>query len=454
MTTTPRSMASMFTGVTMLGDEEQRSKEQIDEEREKEQREEQMAEEQSTEEMSSEEQSNEEPRDLEKADGVRHVIDDDIPKRQGERCSLRERIRHFTWAWFTLTMSTGGIAILLARTPHRFHGLETIGKVFFILDLVLFVCLCLAISTRFVLFPQAMAHSFRNTKEGLFFATFWLSVADIIICTQLYGYGNAGPWLSRAVRVLFWMYSAFSFLTAVFQYHFLFTGKPLTMQSMTPAWLLPIFPIMLAGTIASVIAGTQPEEHAIPVIIGGITFQGLGMMVAIFVYANYIRRLLSLGLPSPNFRPGMFIAVGPPSFTALALIAMSDAALTSFPKYYIEGTSMVPTAEVLKIVSVFFGIFLWTLAFWFFCLSVIAVVSGFNEMTFHLSWWSFVFPNTGFTIATIQIGHALHSNAILWVSSAMTIVMVTLWFLVVISHAWAVFAGQILWPGRDEDHVD
>lgn len=40
----------------------------------------------------------------------------------GGRVGLRDRLKHFTWAWFTSTMSTGGLAIALAETPHRFNG--------------------------------------------------------------------------------------------------------------------------------------------------------------------------------------------------------------------------------------------------------------------------------------------------------------------------------------------
>lgn len=38
------------------------------------------------------------------------------------KVGLRERLKHFTWAWFLSTMSTGGFSIALAETPHKFHG--------------------------------------------------------------------------------------------------------------------------------------------------------------------------------------------------------------------------------------------------------------------------------------------------------------------------------------------
>lgn len=35
---------------------------------------------------------------------------------------VRERVKHVTWAWFLSTMSTGGLSIALAETPHKFRG--------------------------------------------------------------------------------------------------------------------------------------------------------------------------------------------------------------------------------------------------------------------------------------------------------------------------------------------
>ena len=63
-----------------------------------------------------------------------------------------------------------------------------------------------------------------------------------------------------------------------------------------------------------------------------------------------------------------------------------------------------------------------------------------------------MFPNTGFIIATIDIGTAISSPAILWVSSVATVLQVAMWLIVCVAHARAVAKKQILWPGKDEDH--
>lgn len=269
---------------------------------------------------------------------------------------------------------------------------------------------------------------------------------------QKYGAPSSGFWLIATMRILFWVYVAVTFMTAILQYHLLFTGKPFTLQSMTPAWILPVFPVMLSGTVASVIAGDQPPYYAIPILLGGVTFQTLGFLISMLMYSNYIGRLFIKGLPSPNTRPGMFISVGPPSFTGLAYIGMADAAIKVFPHTYVIGTEDVPTAQILKIVAVFLAIGLWSLSLFFFCVSLLATAMQIGVSKFHLTWWSVVFPNTGFIIATIQIGTAIGSQPILWVASVATVVQVAIWLTVMVIHVRAVWKHEILWPGRDEDH--
>ncbi|KAF2143206.1 uncharacterized protein K452DRAFT_224976 [Aplosporella prunicola CBS 121167] len=369
------------------------------------------------------------------------------------RVGFRDRIQHFTWAWYTTTMSTGGLALLLGKTPHRFNGLDVIGRIVYIFDLVLFVLFAIAMVTRFVTCPRAFKASLTDWHESVFFAPFWLSCATIIGNMKGYGLPHAGPWLVDCIRVLFWIYCACTTITAIaLHFSLINISAPkgvYNAKSMNPTWLFPLFPIMLTGTISSIVADTQTPAHRLPMIVAGITCQGVGWMYSFAITTIYLFRVMHAGMIPYSARPGMFMMVGAPSFTALALIGNSKALPTDYG-YFAEHPI---AAEVLQIMAVWIAIFLWCLAFWFFSIAVVANIQAARtgEMRFALGWWGFVFPNVGFTVATILIGQAFKSEGILWVGSIMTIFIVIAWLSVGFGHVRALYRGDICYPGKDED---
>lgn len=137
---------------------------------------------------------------------------------------------------------------------------------------------------------------------------------------------------------------------------------------------------MLSGTFASAIAANQPPSHRMNIIVAGIALQGLGWMVAFLMLGVYLHRLMQYGLPAPNLRPGMFISVGPPSFTALALIGVAQALPPEASFFQRHPTAI----ENLQVFSTLLGVFLWAFAFWLFSISLLAVLRGVRQMCFHL----------------------------------------------------------------------
>ena len=188
-----------------------------------------------------------------------------------------------------------------------------------------------------------------------------------------------------------------------------------------------------------------------PMLVAGLTGQGLGFVISILMFASYMRRMIQYGLPSPTSRPGMFISVGPPSFTALALIELARA----YPKESTSFGDNETTRQVVLILATFMSIFIWSMSFWFFTISLLAVLAVARDLTFRLNWWAFVFPNVGFTIATINIGEVFGSQGVQWVGSVMSILLVATYLFVACMHVRAVARKQILWSGLDEDfHVE
>jgi C4-dicarboxylate transporter/malic acid transport protein len=346
-------------------------------------------------------------------------------------------------------MVTGGLALLLSPEvqPHSFRGLETIAKIVFIYDIVVFCLISAGISYRFIAHPGTFTKSLLHPSESLFFGAALLSSASIIGCMGYYGIESCGPWLIVVYRVLFWIYFAAAFSLFVGQYYIFFSNARFRSEDMTPAWDLPILPTMLTGTIAAIGARVQPPNQAIPIIVAGLTAQGVGMLVSMSMLSNYCLRMIQYGLPSPNSRPAIFIAVGPPAFTSLALISLAN----SWPRTRDFAGSEAIAVQVFQILATFSAIFMWSLALWFCTISAIACIATWRELAFHLNWWAFVFPNIGFIISVISIGKELQSEGILWVGNIMTIFLIGLYLFIMAQHIRAVVGKRILYPGKDED---
>lgn len=386
-------------------------------------------------------------------------IELDDGDRRSDNVSLRERLKHFTFAWYASTTSTGGVAFVLSVVPGRISGLATFGTVIFILNLCLFTVITITMVARFSLHPGTLIHSLTNPHEGFFFATFWLTLATILSNITAYGLPatDNAPWLLTTLRISFWAYEICATVFAIGYYHVLFTVRKLVITNILPGWLLPVFPAMLVGTLASAIAESQPAEHAFPMLVAGLTYQGFGMMLAVFIYGIYFGRLLTSGLPAEASRPSMFIAVGPTSFTASTFIRIaqdfSSPSVFSFSSLPgITNQALIP--DVLQILALLAAVFLFMLAFWLFAIALLATIEAIPRNDFHLNWYAYIFPNVGFAIATINIGERLESKPIQLVGSAMVAVLVLLWVLIVVCHVRAVVKKKICWPGRDEDAYD
>ncbi|POS83549.1 hypothetical protein EPUL_006585 [Erysiphe pulchra] len=368
--------------------------------------------------------------------------------------SFKERLKHFTFAWYASTMSTGGIAFTLSVLPNRFPGLDQIGTSVFILNIFLFFIITGLMIARFRIHEGTFRHAFVNPHEGFFSATFWLTLATMMSNSTVYGVPHAGPWLPTALRYGFWAYTVLVTVHSVIYYNILFTYHKLDITNVLPGWVLPIFPPMLVGTLASAIARLQEADDALPILVAGLSYQGLGMMVAMFMYSLYFGRLLTSGLPADMSRPAMFIAVGPPAFTSLAFIGMAQC-ITQAEIFEtdigLEGVDSALIEPMLLLLALIASIFLWVLSFWFFAIALLATIEAIPRNDFHLNWYAYVFPNVGFTIATIKIGQRLNSPAIIGVGTGMTAVLFGLWILIVFCHVKALLHKQICWPGKDED---
>ncbi|KAL8754952.1 MAG: hypothetical protein Q9184_004946 [Pyrenodesmia sp. 2 TL-2023] len=369
-----------------------------------------------------------------------------------DRLHWRERVRHYTWTFFTMTMATGGIANVIYTVPFRFRGLTTIGVVFFLFNIVLFVINVVMISLRFYTFPETFRASYMHPSERLFIPAAVVSFGTILINISQYGITKTGPWLNHAMLVLFWFDAALAVLASSGIYLTMWSTKSFTVESMTPIWIFPAYPLLIIGPHAAQLAKSLPRADALDIIVGGFTLQGIGFLVAFMIYASFIYRLMTQKLPVEASRPGMFVSVGPSAFTVAAVLGMADALPRNVdPAFMGDG----PLASMIaKVVANWACLWLWGLALWFFFVSAGAHWSCARPdggFPFSMTFYSFVFPNTALVTATFAVGKAFRSKGIQVVGCVMTVLVIAAWAVVFALMMRAIARKEILWPQKGED---
>ncbi|CCG84947.1 protein of unknown function [Taphrina deformans PYCC 5710] len=216
---------------------------------------------------------------------------------------------------------------------------------------------------------------------------------------------------------------------------------------------------MLSGTIGSQVAANQDPKNGVPIIIAAIMMQGLGFWVSLLTIGIFIQKIFcGTKFPPPSARFGLYMFVGSPGFTTLALVACGRAASSSGVFYmdFILGTT--GAGEIARVFLDLFGAFFWGLTAWLCAFASVAIIMGCfsgphfgSEMTFSLSWFAFVFPNVGFTIGTMLLAEEFNSQALKIVTAVMTVILAIgvslLWF----GAIRAVAKRYIMMPGKDED---
>uniref|UniRef100_V5EZ76 Malic acid transport protein n=1 Tax=Kalmanozyma brasiliensis (strain GHG001) TaxID=1365824 RepID=V5EZ76_KALBG len=354
-------------------------------------------------------------------------------------------------------MSLGGIANLLLSRIIDSTPLFYVGTTLYLLNLLYILILVSLQIARFTLTRASLRWTLSHPLECCFVPTVLLACATSINGLALIlGDLPARGW-EMVLRVLFWAYFTSSLLISLVCYTSLFSRGEQSLHHMSPAWVLPIFPLMLCGSVAAVVVPTQTPTAALAMAIGGLTCQGLGFGVSCMMYAVLLLRLMTEGWPPAKARPGLFMNCGPPAFTILCLLGLNSEAGRILP---VSGTQWGPLAgQMLAVMATVTSIALWMLSAWFYLLTLASLVQLVWDreerarMEFMLAWWASVFPNTGFAMATNELGTVLGSSAVRGVAKGMVVWLLIVFIGVAVMHVRAVVRREIMVEGKDEDRV-
>ncbi|KAK8086587.1 c4-dicarboxylate transporter [Apiospora phragmitis] len=371
------------------------------------------------------------------------------------KVGLRDRICCHQWNWFTMTMATGGVSNVLHTLPYDAKWLYYIGLVFMIINICFFVANCALAIMRFSFSPGAFIHSFTDQMECLFIpavVAYNLRAGIILINVCEYGIPNAGPWLQRAVEVLFWVYITVSVTASCGMYLILWSTQIFPIHTMTPVWVFPAYPLLLAAPFATnLITGVTQQNsaiviHRMAISLCALTVQGTGFLISFMVCAAFLYRLMTQKLPQDMQRPGVFISIGPAGFTCAGVVVLGSQVDMILPD---DMDGRIYAIWSLRFISIVMGLWLWGLSKWFFVVSVGSLHKYLRKehtMPFQMTWWSFVFPNTALVTATSALAKAFNNTGLKIYSCVMAAILIFVWCLVLIRMIKALWRHEVLWP--------
>jgi len=401
------------------------------------------------------------------------------------RSSLKARLRGFTFSFFTINMGTAGFAYILARIPPAYQcdGLNILGRIILIFDLVVFSVFSAAIIARFYLYPRAMITCFRHPVEASYVCAFAQACATIMVAITAYAPEHVGEWINTVLLVLYFMQLFFAIFLAITipLVHFGLASRSGNVQKMPPSWLLLPTVVTYTASLSYNIANLLPATQAVYVLWTGYMMLGLGIMLTIPYFVLWFTSLAMNGVPRGRYALTPFMIVGMSSYISGGFLGLGHAAVRIFAEYsedigrdYLPGDATLGGVLVQNTASGTFHLFNLSLgllfygwAWWTFLvactMSIYLAIRG-EKGSFQpsiSSYWSLIFPTTGLILDTWDLAEALQETAgqsgIRWMD-IIGIVLFGIWVFAYCT-GWAfvlmkIFKKEALYEGKDDNKPD
>ncbi|CAG8947412.1 unnamed protein product [Penicillium salamii] len=353
----------------------------------------------------------------------------------------RRVVRNFTPSWFSVTMGTGIVSMLLHSLPYNGAWLYWISIVIFVLNVLLFMAGCFITILRHILYPEVFLAMIKHPVQSMFMGTFPMGLATIInmicaVCVPAWGQGASylalGLWILDAVISV----SVALLLPFMLMAH----GEETQLSSMTAVWLLPIVSCNVAASTGAAVAEILPNpDYALWTVITSYVLWGIGLPLGLMVMVIYLARLALHKLPPKAVIVSVFLPLGPLGQGSLGATKLGECARDIFPR---TQTLAQGSEASLYTTGFLIGFALWSfgLVWLFFAIASIACSKTFP---FNIGWWGFTFPLGGFATATCQIGKELPSEFFNILGTILSLSVVILWIVVSIGTLKGAVSGKL-----------
>jgi C4-dicarboxylate transporter/malic acid transport protein len=312
---------------------------------------------------------------------------------------LAEIIRNFTPNWFTVTMGTGALALVLNQFPLPLPVLHTLAEGLWLTNIVLFVLFSLLYAARWAMFFGEAKRVFQHPVMSMFFGAIPMGLATIVNGFLAFGPEFIGARAISIAHGLWWCDAALSVACGLAIPYFMFTRQEHSIEKLTAVWLLPIVACEVAAASAGLLAPHLGASEAFLVLVLGYVLWACSVPLAMSILVLLVLRLALHKLPERDMGVSAWLALGPIGTGALGLLLLGGDAPAIFAANGLAGVG-----EVAFGLGIIGGIVLWGYGAWWLALALLKTVRYLREgLPFNLGWWGFTFPLAVYTLATLAL---------------------------------------------------
>jgi C4-dicarboxylate transporter/malic acid transport protein len=306
---------------------------------------------------------------------------------------LAEVVRHFTPNWFTMTMGTGILLLMIHAFPFAFPGQALLAHGLWWLDIGLYVLFSLLFSARLLLESDSVRHLLAHPVQSMFLGAIPMGLVPVINGGLLFG---TPLWL---VQTLWWLDAALAVGCGWLVPFLMFTRQRHSLEDMTAVWLLPIVASEVTASSGGYLAPHLAPAAAQAVIAASYALWAMSVPLALGVVAVVFLRLALHKLPHRAMAASSWLVLGPIGTGALALLVLGQAAGPAF-----AATPLAAAAQFARPFGLVAGGLLWGYGLWWWGMAWFFTLRYLREgLPFNMGWWGFTFPLGVYTAATLVL---------------------------------------------------
>ncbi|MGY6625049.1 TDT family transporter [Acinetobacter johnsonii] len=349
-------------------------------------------------------------------------------------------IRQFTPNWFTVSMGTGVVALIVSEFPMLKALKWQLGTGLWYFNILLFVLFSVLYGLRWAFYPHEAKQIFQHPSMSLFLGTIPMALATILNGFLKYGQPIYGDTAVQIAQTLWYADVVLALLVAWAVPFAMYRHQEHALQQMTAVWLLPIVACEVAASSGGLLLGhLAADTHAVAILLGSYVLWGVSVLPAFAILTILMLRLVLHKLPEKELAVSSWLALGPIGTAALALLVLGHQAPT-----LMASLGLAQLGQLFHQAGILASLILLGFGLWWLGIAVLTTLHhAKQDLPFNLGWWGLTFPLGVYTLAILTLAQQLNLAFLYAVGYAFATILMLLWSLVATKTAQGFYQGHL-----------